>query len=161
MVTRRPLADPVPYLHDPQSDAVPRYISGRTSYLRVRLAFHLYPQVIPQICNSGEYGPPRPVTGASPCSWIAHAVSGLPPATIRALSDSLSLGLRLYWLNHATEGNSPAHSTKGTPSPRSDCSDIGLRPHVSAGFQVYFTPLAGHFSPFPHGTCALSVIEST
>jgi len=38
---------------------------------------------------------------------------------------------------------------------------IELRPNVSAGFQVYFTPLAGHFSPFPHGTSALSVIAST
>ena len=25
------------------------------------------------------------------------------------------------------------------------------------GFRVYFTPLAGFFSPFPHGTGALSV----
>ena len=27
-------------------EAIPKYMSGRTSYLRVRLAYHLYPQVI-------------------------------------------------------------------------------------------------------------------
>ncbi len=26
------------------------------------------------------------------------------------------------------------------------------------GFRYYFTPLPGYFSPFPHGTCPLSVI---
>jgi hypothetical protein len=25
------------------------------------------------------------------------------------------------------------------------------------GFRYYFTPLPGYFSPFPHGTCPLSV----
>jgi hypothetical protein len=25
------------------------------------------------------------------------------------------------------------------------------------GFRIYFTPLAGFFSPFPHGTSSLSV----
>ena len=25
------------------------------------------------------------------------------------------------------------------------------------GFRIYFTPLTGFFSPFPHGTCSLSV----
>jgi hypothetical protein len=61
--------------------AVPPYISGRTSYLRVRLAFHPYPQVIPQFCNTGGFGPRRGLTRASPCPWIAHPVSGLIPAT--------------------------------------------------------------------------------
>ena len=27
------------------------------------------------------------------------------------------------------------------------------------GFRYYFTPLPGYFSPFPHGTCPLSVIR--
>src|ERR671920_769278 len=27
----------------------------------------------------------------------------------------------------------------------------------SLGFRYYFTPLPGYFSPFPHGTCPLSV----
>ena len=39
-------------------EAAPKYISGRTSYLRVRLAFHLYPQLIPAFCTRHGFGPP-------------------------------------------------------------------------------------------------------
>ena len=38
-------------------EAVPKYISGRTSYLRVRLAFHPYPQLIPAFCTRHGFGP--------------------------------------------------------------------------------------------------------
>src|SRR5712692_4515179 len=79
------LAPPSPSSAVPPSDSSPRAspkaISGRTSYLRVRLAFHPYPQLIPQICNSGEFGPPRRVSFASAWPWIAHAVSGLLDST--------------------------------------------------------------------------------
>src|SRR3982750_1645905 len=34
---------------------------------------------------------------------------------------------------------------------------LGLRLFVCMRFQVYFTPLPGFFSPFPHGTGSLSV----
>jgi hypothetical protein len=34
---------------------------------------------------------------------------------------------------------------------------LGLPLFVCMRFQVYFTPLPGFFSPFPHGTCSLSV----
>src|SRR5205085_10072139 len=61
--------------------AAPQCISGRTSYLHVRLAFHPYPQVIPQFCNTGEFEPRRTVTSASLCPWIAHVVSGRILAT--------------------------------------------------------------------------------
>src|SRR5690348_14401984 len=61
--------------------AVPQYISGRTSYLRVRLAFHPYPQVLPQFCNTGGCEPRRSFTFASLCSWVAHTVSGRICAT--------------------------------------------------------------------------------
>jgi len=49
------------------------------------------------------------------------------------------------WLSLATTTHSPAHSTKGTPSPHSQ----GLRPAGSARFQVCFTPLAGVLFTFP------------
>src|SRR6185312_7914440 len=62
--------------------AAPPCISGRTSYLQVRLAFHLYPQVIPQFCNTGGFGPRRGLTPASPCPWVAHLVSGRILATL-------------------------------------------------------------------------------
>ena len=56
-------------------------------------------------------------------------------------------------LPHTT--NSQAHSSKGTPSPQKRGSD-GL---YAIGFRYYFTPLPGYFSPFPHGTCPLSVTK--
>ena len=34
-----------------------------------------------------------------------------------------------------------------------------LRLLVGIRFQVSFTPLSGCFSPFPHGTCSLSVVH--
>ena len=58
LVGSRPLAHPVPYLPQTIVEAVPKYISGRTSYLRVRLAFHLYPQLIPALCTVHGFGPP-------------------------------------------------------------------------------------------------------
>src|SRR5881409_3979250 len=62
-------------------DASPKAISRRTSYLRVRLAFHLYPQLISQLFNVEEFGPPRSFTSASTWPWVAHSVSGLVHAT--------------------------------------------------------------------------------
>jgi hypothetical protein len=62
--------------------AAPQCISGRTSYLHVRLEFLLYPHVIPQFCNTGEFEPRRTFTSASLCTWIAHVVSGRIAATL-------------------------------------------------------------------------------
>ena len=36
---------------------------------------------------------------------------------------------------------------------------LELRLIVGTRFQIYFTPTSGFFSPFPHGTCPLSVIN--
>ena len=69
------------YLRFSKSEASPKAISGRTSYLRVRLEFLRYPQVIPAFFNRHGFGPPRNFTFASPCSWIGHPVSGLRHAT--------------------------------------------------------------------------------
>ena len=66
-------------------EASPKAISGRTSYLQVRLAFHPYPQVIPRFFNTGGFGPPRDLTPASTCPWIDHLVSGLQQHTHPAL----------------------------------------------------------------------------
>ncbi len=66
-------------------DASPKAISRRTSYLRVRLAFHLYPQVIQALCSVRWFGPSLPITVASACPWIGHPVSGLIHTTMFAL----------------------------------------------------------------------------
>src|SRR5512134_609425 len=67
---------------EPTHDASPKAISGRTSYLPVRLAFHPYTQVIPEFCNTREFGPPVRVTALSPCPCVAHPVSCRIPATV-------------------------------------------------------------------------------
>src|SRR5207302_2784080 len=87
---------PSPFRALPPQDAsmaVPQYISGRTSYLRVRLAFHPYPQVLPQFCNTGGCEPRRSFTFASLCSWVAHTVSGHIGATPTRSSHSVALWL--------------------------------------------------------------------
>src|SRR6266853_1447819 len=116
-----PRAHSVLYLHQSHLPvAVPQYISGRTSYLHVRLAFHPYPQVIPQFCNTGEFEPRRPFTAASLCPWIAHVVSGRITATTRPLQTRFPYGspplAEVNLVCGATAMHSPDHSTKGTPS---------------------------------------------
>ncbi len=155
MVTLRPLAHPVLYLPDGCIDASPKAISGRTSYLRVRLAYHPYPQLIPQLCNVERFGPPRQVNAASAWPWVAHPVSCLIPATARPLQTRFRSGSGCNCLNLATEINSLAHSPRGTPSgpygPLTACKRT-----VSGSISL---PLPGFFSPFPHGTCSLSLAQ--
>ena len=69
------------YLHVSFFKASPKAISGRTSYLRVRLEFLRYPQVIPAFFNRHGFEPPQNFTFASLCSWIGHPVSGLRHTT--------------------------------------------------------------------------------
>jgi hypothetical protein len=134
-------------------DASPKAISRRTSYLQVRLAFHLQPQVIRECCNTLRCGPPRSFTCASACPWLGHLVSGLLICTYcRPNSASLSLRLRNN-LKLAHINNSLDRSTKSTPSSAEADSDS----LYAYSFRFYFTPLSGFFSPFPHGTCSLSI----
>src|ERR1700748_1248290 len=60
-------------------------------------------------------------------------------------------------VNLATYRNSQAHSSKGTRSLHVSRADT-LPRLVGTRFQVLFhDPSPGCFSPFPHGTCSLSV----
>jgi hypothetical protein len=100
VVSSRPRTQPAPYLRPPlvpgtcpgTREAAPLCISGRTSYLLVRLAFHPYPQVIPMLCNARGSGPSRRVTAAAPCPWVAHQVSGQRRPTVRPLRTRLRCG---------------------------------------------------------------------
>ena len=78
-------------------EAVPKYISGRTSYLRVRLAFYPYPQVIPALCTVHGFGPPpryyrgfnlpmgsSPGFGSNPDN-LSDIMESLLPASARCL----------------------------------------------------------------------------
>ena len=82
------------------------------------MAFHPYTRVIPSVFNRSGFGPPRGLTPASACPWVAHPASRPRRATQnRRLKDSLSLRLASK-LNLAAHRDSLAHSTKGTPSHR-------------------------------------------
>src|SRR5450432_3655332 len=61
-------------------------------------------------------------------------------------------------VNLATYHNSQAHSSKGTRSLHFSPKADTLPRLVGTRFQVLFhDPSPGYFSPFPHGTCSLSV----
>ena len=79
------------------------------------MAFHPYPQLIPQVFNPGGFGPPRRLTDASPWPWVDHSASGLHPATTRPIQTRFRYGYPTR-VNLATKHNSQAHSSKGTPS---------------------------------------------
>lgn len=131
------------YLHVSYSNASPKAISGRTSYLRVRLEFHPYPQLIPALFNVRGFGPPVSIT--SPSSWpgVDHSVSGLRPQTLalfrRAFAAAPASRFNLAW-----DRNSPVHSTKGTPSRVN-----ALRLIVGTRFQVLFHSAPAVLFTFP------------
>jgi len=132
------------YLQGPLPAAVPQYISGRTSYLHVRLAFHPYPQLIRAVCNPHRCGPPRPVRDASAWPWVAHVVSRLPPATMSPVKTRFPCGSGCDCLNRATEGNSPDHTPKGTLSGMAYA--LTLQRHASTRFQgLFHSPHRGAF----------------
>ena len=67
-------------------EASPKAISGRTSYIRVRLEFLRYPHVIRHLFNGGRCGPPLSFTSTSTCTWIGHPVAGLMHVTVALLT---------------------------------------------------------------------------
>ena len=137
---------------DLKHEASPKAISKRTSYLRVRLEFLSYPQVIHLSCNTSWFGPPIGFTLFSTCSWVAHPVSGLVHGTWRRLRLAFATppGLTPLGLHHTA--NSLAHSTKGRPSPLR--APTHFKQRISGSISL---PFLGCFSPFPHGTCSLSI----
>ena len=118
------------------------------------MAFHPYPQVIPQVFNPGGFGPPRGLTRASTCPWIDHSASGLQHATT-CLTAQRPLQTRFRYgyparVNLATHHNSQAHSSKGTRSlhvsPKTDCAPAACRHTVSGAIS---RPLTGALFTFP------------
>ena len=146
------LAQSVLYLRQATPEASPKAISGRTSYLQVRLAFHLYPQVIRAVFNRHRCGPPprdyRGFTlpmGSSPGFGSTAGNFQRPGGLAFAAAAALRLNL-------AANSNSPVHSAIGTPSPllpRTRRRRTGLRPLVSTRFQVLFHSPPGVLFTFP------------
>ena len=131
-------------------EASPKAISGRTSYLRVRLELHRYPHVIPTFFNRYGFGPPCPFTDTSTCTWIGHPVSGLQQSTSALLRLGFPSAPFLQELNLADHHNSLARSTKSTRS-------LALPPIVSTEFQVLFHSPPGVLFTFPSRYSSLSV----
>ena len=75
-------------------NASPKAISGRTSYLQVRLEFHRYPHLIRQLFNGGRFDPPWSFTFTSIWTWVGHLVSGPIHATWRPIQTRFRFGSR-------------------------------------------------------------------
>ena len=94
------------------------------------------------------------VTPPSTCPWLDHSVSGLVLRTERPVQTRFRFAYT-YRLKLARKTKSLTHYTKGTPSgpvaPPTAC-----RHPVSGSLSL---PSSGCFSPFPHGTGALSVVK--
>ena len=125
-------------------EASPQAISGRTSYIRVRLEFLRYPHLIRQHFNGGRFGPPLPFTATSTWTWIGHPVSGLLHATLRAIHTRFPFGFSPSDLNLAAYNNSPDHSTKGTTSRNNALCVL-----VNIWFQVLFHSAPAVLFTFP------------
>ena len=122
------------------------------------MAFHPYPQLIPQVFNPGGFGPPRRLTGASPWPWVDHPASGLDHATTRPLQTRFRYGYPTR-VNLATQHELAGSFFKRhaiTTTAQGQLGYDGLQAH---GFRYSFTPLPGYFSSFPHSTSPLSVIR--
>ncbi len=141
-------------------EAVPQGISGRASYFQVCLVFRSEPPVIPAFFNRLGFGPPPGFTRASACRWLDHLASGPWHATARTCvrdtpsSDSVSLRLRD---SHPLA--SPHTMTRRLILQKARRHRIAAAPTccgstVSGSLSL---PSPGFFSPFPHGTSALSV----
>ena len=117
------------------------------------MAFHPYPRVIPSVFNRSGFGPPRGLTPASPCPWIAHPASRPRHATQIAL-------FRLAFAAARCPLTSPHAATRRLilQKARGHRRRNGSRCLGAHGFRRCFTPLSGCFSPFPHGTGSLSVM---
>ena len=141
------------YLRFSTLEASPKAISGRTSYLRARLEFHRYPQVIPELFNARGFGPPRNFTFASTCSWIGRPVSGLRPSNFIA-----HLRLAFATAPHLKCLTLLLNVTRWPvlQKVRGHTSNV-LPQLVSAGFQVLFHSPPGVLFTFPSRYYALSV----
>ena len=142
------------YLRKTHTEASPKAISRRTSYLRVsylrvRLEFLPYPHLIR--CG---FGPPLPLTAASTWTWIDHPVSGL-----------LLLTLALLRLGFPTAPHLKCLTLPVSVTRRTVLQKVRGRAHmalpqlVDTGFQVLFHSPPGVLFTFPSQYYALSVTK--
>ena len=137
------------------TEASPKAISRRTSYLRVRLEFLPYPHLIATLFNGCAFGPPLPLTAASAWTWVDHPVSGLLRLTIFAL-----FRLGFPSAPHLECLTLPVNVTRRTVLQKvRGCAHKALPQLVNTGFQVLFHSPPGVLFTFPSQYYALSVTE--
>ena len=147
------------YLRLARNGASPKAISGRTSYLRVRLEFLPYPHLLATLFNGCAFGPPPPFTAASAWTWVDHPVSGLRVLTNKRMYSLCAL-FRLGFppaprLRRLTL---PAHAARRTVLQKvRGCAHAALPQLVDTGFQVLFHSPPGVLFTFPSQYYALSV----
>jgi hypothetical protein len=142
------------YLAQPPHGAAPQCISGRTSYLRFRLAFHPYPQLIRAVCNPHRFGPPCPVTDTSPWPWVAQAVSGLPPAIVALFRLAFAVAPAVTALTGPPRVTRRIILQKARRQAALKC--LALRLHVSNWFQgLFHSPRRGAFHRSLTVLCAI------
>ena len=142
------------YLRKTHTEASPKAISRRTSYLRVRLEFLPYPHLIPTLFNGCGFGPPLPLTAASTWTWIDHPVSGLLLLTLALLRLGFPSAPSLEDLTL------PVSVTRRTVLQKvRGCAHMALPQLVDTGFQVLFHSPPGVLFTFPSQYYALSVTK--
>ena len=141
------------YLHGSYDEASPKAISRRTSYLRVRLEFLPYPQLMPTLFNGCGFGPPLPLTAASSWPWVDHPVSGLQCLTFALFRLALAPAPRLWRLTL------PDTATRRTVLQKVRSRAFALPLLVNTGFQVLFHSPPGVLFTFPSQYYALSVTK--
>ena len=140
------------YLRFSTLEASPKAISGRTSYLRVRLEFLPYPHLITTLFNGCVFGPPMPFTASSTWTWVDHPVSGLLlPTFFRPLKTWFPFGSTPSVLNL------PADAARRTVLQKVHGSTFVVPQLVNTGFQVLFHSPPGVLFTFPSRYYPLSV----
>ncbi len=134
-------------------EASPKAISGRTSYLRVRLEFLPYPHLIPTLFNGCGFGPPPPFTAASTWTWIDHPVSGLRIPTFALFRLGVPSAPHLLCLTL------PDSAARRTVLQKVRGSTYVVPQFVNTGFQVLFHSPPGVLFTFPSQYYALSVTK--
>ena len=136
------------------TEASPKAISRRTSYLRVRLEFLPYPHLIATLFNGCAFGPPLPFTAASTWTWIDHPVSGLHILTLALLRLGFPTAphLQCLTLPACTTRRTVLQKVRGSPNN-------GVPQLVNTGFQVLFHSPPGVLFTFPSQYYALSVTK--
>ena len=136
------------------TEASPKAISRRTSYLRVRLEFLPYPHLIATLFNGCAFGPPLPFTAASTWTWIDHPVSGLHILTLALLRLGFPTAPHLWCLTLpvCTTRRTVLQKVRGSPNN-------GVPQLVNTGFQVLFHSPPGVLFTFPSQYYALSVTK--